>query len=73
MTFPDMRAFRKDPVPRNPCIDERTNPEAACDQCGEEREVLVRVGDEPGWESRWVDLCEQCLRLALDHIARTVP
>jgi hypothetical protein len=35
-----------------------------CDECGEDREVTVRIGDVAHYGSRWLDLCAGCLRKA---------
>jgi hypothetical protein len=33
-----------------------------CDVCGKENcEVLVRLGDEPDYDGRWVDVCPDCI------------
>lgn len=32
-----------------------------CDFCDEDHEVILRIGDEPGYDSQWVDLCKGCL------------
>jgi hypothetical protein len=43
-----------------------------CDECGRDREHLVRVGDEPDYDARWQDLCADCL-LAAFEMAATKP
>ncbi len=35
-----------------------------CDECGADFEVLIRIGDEPDYDARWVDLCAGCLAAA---------
>lgn len=35
--------------------------ECRCDLCGENREALIRVGDEPDYETRWLDICPLCI------------
>lgn len=35
-----------------------------CDECHADRDVLIRIGDEPDYDARWVDLCADCLRKA---------
>lgn len=35
-----------------------------CDECGRTCDVLVRIGEEPGYESRYVSLCGTCLSVA---------
>lgn len=37
-----------------------------CDCCHRDADELVRMGDEPDYESRWVDVCRECLKSALD-------
>lgn len=33
-----------------------------CDECGaSNRPVLVRLGEEPDYDARWIDLCPSCL------------
>ena len=36
-----------------------------CDECGEHRDEVVRIGQEPDYDARWQDLCDGCLRKAL--------
>lgn len=31
-----------------------------CDLCGEDKEQLIRIGEEPDYEARWVDICSEC-------------
>lgn len=38
----------------------------SCDECGLERDTLVRFGDDPDYEARWQDLCSDCLCAGLD-------
>lgn len=35
-----------------------------CDECGVDHETLVRIGEEPDYEARWIDLCADCLSKA---------
>lgn len=35
-----------------------------CDECGEDVERIVRIGQEPDYEARWQDLCLPCLKKA---------
>lgn len=37
-----------------------------CDQCLADCEVLVRIGDEPDYDARWLDLCLSCLEKAVE-------
>ena len=37
----------------------------ACDGCSKNFDILVRMGDEPDYETRWQDLCRDCLADAL--------
>lgn len=40
-----------------------------CDECGAENcETLVRLGEEPDYEARWLDLCAGCLTAALEAV-----
>lgn len=32
-----------------------------CDLCKKTSEVLIRVGDEPDYEARWLDICPACI------------
>ena len=36
-----------------------------CTECGKDAPVLVRVGEEPAYEARWVELCPDCLNAAV--------
>lgn len=36
-----------------------------CSECGEDFDYLVRIGQEPDNDSRWVDLCKDCAAQAL--------
>lgn len=35
--------------------------ELRCDNCKKDKDALVRIGDEPDYDSRWQDLCLDCL------------
>lgn len=35
-----------------------------CELCGKPQEVVLRIGQEPDYEARWVDLCPECLASA---------
>jgi hypothetical protein len=35
-----------------------------CTECNENCESVVRIGDEPEYDARWVDLCDECLEKA---------
>lgn len=39
-----------------------------CDECGDDFDTLVRIGQEPDYEARWVDLCHSCVSVALNAI-----
>lgn len=41
-----------------------------CDVCGGNHEMVVRIGDEPDHDARWLDLCPSCISRALD-VARS--
>jgi len=32
-----------------------------CDMCGQDAETTLRIGQEPDYEARWLDLCENCV------------
>lgn len=36
-----------------------------CDICGENKDHLARIGEDPDYEARYVDLCRGCLTRAL--------
>jgi len=36
----------------------------SCDECHRHFDVLVRIGDEPDLDTKWVDLCPDCLNAA---------
>lgn len=36
-----------------------------CDRCGARADPLVRLGESPSYEARWLDLCEKCLSAAM--------
>jgi hypothetical protein len=42
--------------------------EMSCDECGVERNTLIRFGDDPDYEARWQDLCSDCLCAGLDML-----
>lgn len=42
----------------------------ACDECETDCATLVRIGDEPGYEERWQDLCQTCLIAASDFLTK---
>jgi len=31
-----------------------------CDLCGESQTLIIRAGDEPDYEVRWLDICVKC-------------
>ena len=41
-----------------------------CDECGEEKEMVVQLGEEPDYESATAIICYDCLKAALDLIER---
>jgi hypothetical protein len=47
--------------------------ECCCDLCGENRETLIRVGDEADYEARWLDICPLCVSKLNDFAARLTP
>jgi hypothetical protein len=52
-------------------IGNNTWTELNCDECGRDMSAVVRIGDpsDDDYERRDVDLCEECLRKALDLIS----
>lgn len=36
-----------------------------CDLCGNDKDVLLRMGEPPDYEARWLDVCQECLSAAL--------
>jgi hypothetical protein len=40
-----------------------------CDLCRRDFPTLMRIGEEPGYEARWVDICEECLSEAVARFA----
>lgn len=41
-----------------------------CDECGKDCDVLLRMGQEPDYDARWLDLCERCLREGLFQLEK---
>jgi hypothetical protein len=41
-----------------------------CDLCHQSQTLVIRLGDEPDYEARWVDVCPNCLAAA-QEVART--
>lgn len=44
-----------------------------CDECGSKVNAVVHMGDEgrePYFSDRWLDLCADCLRNALDKLSK---
>lgn len=39
-----------------------------CDECGQQADALARIGGNPLYDEISIDLCEGCLRNALDAI-----
>lgn len=39
-----------------------------CDECGLDRVYLIRIGDRPDYDARWVDICEDCLLESVDKL-----
>ena len=37
-----------------------------CDECEKDYDVLVRIGDEPDYDARRLDICHDCLSKAAD-------
>lgn len=45
----------------------------SCSECREFKDAIIRVGDEPTYESETAWLCETCLRAAIDLITSAAP
>ena len=45
----------------------------SCDGCGADADRIVRVGQEPDYDSHTAHLCEACLREALTLLTETTP
>ena len=41
-----------------------------CDECDENFETVIRIGQEPEYEARWQDLCSGCLAKALEMMTK---
>jgi hypothetical protein len=44
-----------------------------CDSCQEQKERIIRIGDDPDYEARWQDLCVDCLNKAVAMLAKETP
>lgn len=44
-----------------------------CDGCGKSFAVVIRIGQEPDYDARWVDLCVACLTEAAAILSATTP
>lgn len=44
-----------------------------CSECGQSCDAVVRIGDEPDYDARWVDVCSDCLGKASEILARALP
>lgn len=44
-----------------------------CDLCGNEQDVLCRMGSEPDYDARWLDVCLACLKDALETLVIALP
>jgi hypothetical protein len=42
-----------------------------CDECDENVPMVLRIGDEPGHDARWRDLCSACVARAVALISET--
>jgi hypothetical protein len=40
-----------------------------CGECGQQTDVIVRVGEEPDYESQTAHLCPSCVRRAAELVA----
>lgn len=53
-------------------IGNRSWANMSCDECGTQRDTLIRFGEEPDYEARWQDICADCLQLAVATLATTL-
>ena len=53
-------------------IGNRSWTRSECDECGEDVQILVQLGEEPNWESATAEICVSCLRKALAQVDATV-
>lgn len=58
-----------DPQDVNEAIGTTGWADCRCDECDENYEVLVRIGQEPDYDARWQDLCGHCLSRAIAMLA----
>lgn len=42
-----------------------------CDECGENHDLLIMIGEEPDYDARWVELCAGCLLAAAKVLEQT--
>jgi len=42
-----------------------------CDACGENKDVLLRLGEELDYDVRWWDICGDCLSKASDILSQS--
>lgn len=40
-----------------------------CDECSQDVEAVIELGEEPGWESRTARICPSCMRKAFQELA----
>ena len=53
----------------NQIIGNNSWTENKCDECETDAPVLVRIGDAPDYDARWMDLCPDCIRRAAETAA----
>ena len=53
----------------NQIIGNNSWTENKCDECDMDAPVLVRIGDAPDYDARWMDLCPNCIRRAAETAA----
>ena len=49
-------------------IGNRSWTSVVCDECGLEHDIVIRLGEEPDYESATVYVCKSCLKKALKMI-----
>lgn len=55
----------------NEIIGNKSWTDNECDVCGENKDALLRMGDEPDYEAHWWDICGDCLSKASDFLSQS--
>jgi hypothetical protein len=43
-----------------------------CDLCGSDVERVVRIGENPDYDARWQDVCQDCLQECQDTLSQAL-